>query len=131
MPRPEFEHKSMSKAKYAEFDRRIDTRIGRIMEKLARWRPGQEYVFSTDRQRSLAKTCTQSGLHAVPRHQRGPCVKAAIAYRHRGWGPGNIEPRSSNYDIVGGLDYMATFASLAGAKLPEKDRDGQEPLGSL
>jgi arylsulfatase A-like enzyme len=26
---------------------------------------------------------------------------------------------------LGGLDYMATFASLAGVKLPEKDREGQ------
>ena len=30
-----------------------------------------------------------------------------------------------NHDIVGGLDLMATFASVAGVKLPEKDREGQ------
>jgi arylsulfatase A-like enzyme len=41
------------------------------------------------------------------------------------WGPG-IKPGSKNSDIVGGLDYMATFAHLAGiAKLPENDREGQ------
>jgi arylsulfatase A-like enzyme len=40
------------------------------------------------------------------------------------WGP-KIKAGSRNYDIVGGLDYMATFASLAGAKLPVKDREGQ------
>jgi arylsulfatase A-like enzyme len=39
-------------------------------------------------------------------------------------GPG-IQPGSRNFDIIGGLDYMATFASLAGIKLPEKDREGQ------
>jgi arylsulfatase A-like enzyme len=40
------------------------------------------------------------------------------------WGP-KIKAGSRNYDILGGLDYMATFASLAGAKLPAKDREGQ------
>ena len=39
--------------------------------------------------------------------------------------PGKIKPGTRNFDIVGGLDYMATFASIAGAKLPEKDREGQ------
>jgi arylsulfatase len=40
------------------------------------------------------------------------------------WGP-KIKAGVRNYDIVGGLDYMATFATLAGVKLPEKDREGQ------
>ncbi|MFZ0779123.1 MAG: arylsulfatase, partial [Xanthobacteraceae bacterium] len=41
------------------------------------------------------------------------------------WGP-KIKAGSRNFDIVGGLDYMATFASLAGiSKLPDKDREGQ------
>jgi arylsulfatase len=34
------------------------------------------------------------------------------------WGP-KIKPGSRNYDIVGGLDFTATFASLAGVKLPD------------
>jgi arylsulfatase len=40
------------------------------------------------------------------------------------WGPG-IKAGSKNHDLVGGLDYMATFAAMAGIKLPEKDRAGQ------
>jgi arylsulfatase A-like enzyme len=39
--------------------------------------------------------------------------------------PGKIKAGVRNNDIVGGLDFMATFASLAGIKLPEKDREGQ------
>jgi arylsulfatase A-like enzyme len=39
--------------------------------------------------------------------------------------PGKIKPQTKNHDIVGGLDLMATFASAAGIKLPEKDREGQ------
>jgi arylsulfatase A-like enzyme len=40
------------------------------------------------------------------------------------WGP-RIKAGSKNSDIVGGLDYMATFAALAGVKLPENDREGK------
>ncbi len=40
------------------------------------------------------------------------------------WGP-KIKAGSWNDDIVGGLDFMATFAALGGAKLPDKDREGQ------
>jgi arylsulfatase len=41
------------------------------------------------------------------------------------WWPGHIKPYARNYDIVGGLDLMATFASVAGVQLPTKDRAGQ------
>src|SRR5262249_59549553 len=37
------------------------------------------------------------------------------------WMPGKIKAGSKNYDIVGGLDFMATFAAMAGVKLPGKD----------
>jgi hypothetical protein len=40
------------------------------------------------------------------------------------WGP-KIKPNTKNSEILGGLDYMATFAALGGAKLPDKDREGQ------
>lgn len=39
--------------------------------------------------------------------------------------PGKIKASVRNHDIVGGLDLMATFASVAGIQLPEKDREGQ------
>jgi arylsulfatase len=39
--------------------------------------------------------------------------------------PGKIKAGERNHDITGGLDLMATFASMAGVKLPEKDREGQ------
>jgi arylsulfatase A-like enzyme len=40
------------------------------------------------------------------------------------WGPG-IKAGSRSSDICGGLDYMATFAALGGATLPENDREGK------
>jgi arylsulfatase A-like enzyme len=44
------------------------------------------------------------------------------------WGPG-IKPGPRNYDIVGGLDYMATFVALAGVRLPDRDREGKPIMG--
>jgi arylsulfatase A-like enzyme len=41
------------------------------------------------------------------------------------WMPGKIAPNSKNHEIVGGLDLMATFASVGGARLPTQDRANQ------
>ena len=41
------------------------------------------------------------------------------------WMPGKIKAGSKNHDILGGLDLMATFAAVAGVKLPENDREGK------
>jgi arylsulfatase len=39
--------------------------------------------------------------------------------------PGKIKPGTKNHEIVGGLDFMATFASVAGLELPKEDREGK------
>ena len=41
------------------------------------------------------------------------------------WMPGKIAAATKDHDILGGLDLMATFAAVAGVKLPEKDRENQ------
>jgi arylsulfatase len=41
------------------------------------------------------------------------------------WWPGKIKAGVKNHDILGGLDLMATFAAIAGVKLPENDREGK------
>ena len=49
---------------------------------------------------------------------RGPSAAEGQANHHH-------KPGSRNYDIVGGLDYMATFAALAGVTVPDKDLEGK------
>ena len=56
---------------------------------------------------------------------RARCARAATACRRSPSGRARSRPGVKNHDIVGGLDLMATFASVAGVKLPEKDREGQ------
>src|SRR5215471_11255890 len=56
--------------------------------------------------------------------QKGQTARVAHGFRPSPGGRASrLEARTS--EIVGGLDYMATFASLGGAKLPENDRDGK------
>ena len=56
---------------------------------------------------------------------RARCARAAIAFRPSPSGPARSSRGIKNHDIVGGLDLMATFASVAGVQLPDKDREGQ------
>src|SRR3546814_21144451 len=39
------------------------------------------------------------------------------------WMPGRIEANTKNHDILGGLDLIATFASVAGLDLPESSEE--------
>ena len=87
---------------------------------------------STRTRSSSTRPTTAPGRTSIPTPAtrrsaapRAPCAKAAIACPRSPSGPARIKPGSKNHEIVGGLDLMATFAAVAGVKLPEKDREGQ------
>jgi hypothetical protein len=44
------------------------------------------------------------------------------------WWPDKIKGGERNHDIIGGLDLMATFAAVAGVKLPTEDREGKPTI---
>jgi len=44
------------------------------------------------------------------------------------WWPDKIKAGERNHDIIGGLDLMATFAAVAGVKLPTEDREGKPTI---
>ena len=70
MPAPEFEHKSLSKSKYAELGRRARHPHRPHHGQAARNRHGQEHAgFLHDRQRRMAGRLSRRRLYAVPRHQ--------------------------------------------------------------
>jgi arylsulfatase len=124
MPAPEFEHKSLSKSKYADSVVENDTRIGRILDKVhALGLDGNTYIFWTTDNGAWQDVYPDAGYTPF-RGTKGTVREGGNRVPSIAWGP-KIKAGSRNYDIVGGLDYMATFASLAGIKLPEKDRDGQ------
>lgn len=124
MPAPEFEHKSISKTKYADSVVENDTRIGRIIDKVkALGLEGNTYIFWTTDNGAWQDVYPDAGYTPF-RGTKGTVREGGNRVPSIAWGP-KIKAGTVNNDVVGGLDYMATFASLAGIKLPEKDREGQ------
>jgi arylsulfatase A-like enzyme len=124
MPAPEFEHKSLSKSKYADSIVENDTRIGRMMDKIrALGLDKNTYVFWTSDNGAWQDVYPDAGYTPF-RGTKGTLREGGNRVPALAWGPG-IKAGSKNSDIVGGLDFMATFASLAGVKLPDNDREGK------
>jgi arylsulfatase A-like enzyme len=124
MPAPEFEHKSLSKSKFADSVVENDTRIGRIMDKVrALGLDKNTYVFWTTDNGAWQDVYPDAGYTPF-RGTKGTVREGGNRVPSLAWGP-KIKAGSKNSDIVGGLDYMATFAALAGVKLPTNDRANQ------
>ena len=124
LPAPEFQSKSPSKSKYADSVVENDTRIGRIMEKVrALGLDKNTYVFWTSDNGAWQDVYPDAGFTPF-RSTKGTDREGGSRVPPIASGPG-IKAGSKSSEIAGGLDYMATFASVAGAKLPENDREGK------
>lgn len=125
MPAPEFRGKSPSKTKFADSMVELDTRIGHVMDRLKELGLDKNtlVVFTTDNG-AWQDVYPDSGYTPF-RGTKGTVREGGNRVPAIAIWPGKIAPDVRNHDIVGGLDLMATFASVAGIKLPEKDRDGQ------
>ena len=124
LPHPDFIHRSLSKSKYADSVVENDTRIGDIMDKVrALGLDKNTYVFWTTDNGAWQDVYPDAGYTPF-RGTKGTVREGGNRVPAIAWGP-KIKAGSRNYDIVGGLDLMATFASLANVKLPENDRAGQ------
>jgi arylsulfatase len=125
LPAPEFEHESLSKTKYADSIVELDTRIGRIMDKLrALGLDKNTLVFYTTDNGAWQDVYPDAGYTPF-RGTKGTVREGGNRVPAIAVWPGKIKPGTKNHDILGGLDLMATFAAVAGVKLPEKDREGQ------
>jgi arylsulfatase A-like enzyme len=125
MPAPEYEHKSLSKSKYADSIVELDARIGHIMDKLRELGLDKNtLVFYTTDNGAWQDVYPDAGYTPF-RGTKGTVREGGNRVPAIAWMPGKIKAGSRNYDIIGGLDLMATFASLGDVKLPTKDREGQ------
>src|SRR6516165_999097 len=125
MPAPEFIHKSMSKSKYADSVVELDTRIGHVMDKLRELGLDKNtLVFWTTDNGAWQDVYPDAGYTPF-RGTKGTVREGGNRVPAIAWWPGKIKAGSRNYDICGGLDFMATFASLAGVPLPKNDREGK------
>jgi arylsulfatase A-like enzyme len=124
MPAPEYEHKSISKTKYADSVVELDARIGRIMDKIRQVGGNNTLVFYTTDNGAWQDVYPDAGYTPF-RGTKGTVREGGNRVPAMAWWPGRIAPNTKNHDILGGLDLMATFASVAGSKLPERDRENQ------
>jgi len=125
MPAPEFEHKSLAKSKYADSLVELDAHIGMVMNKLKELGlDDNTLVFYTTDNGAWQDVYPDAGYTPF-RGTKGTVREGGNRVPAIAIWPGKIKPGVRNHDIVGGLDLMATFASVAGVKLPEKDLEGQ------
>ncbi len=125
MPHPDFEHKSLSKSKFADSIVELDANVGKIMDKLrALGLDKNTLVFYTTDNGAWQDVYPDAGYTPF-RGTKGTVREGGNRVPAIAWMPGRIKANSENHDIVGGLDLMATFAAVAGIKLPDKDREGQ------
>lgn len=125
MPAPEFVHKSISKSKYADSVVELDSRVGNLLKKLDELDLADStVVFFTVDNGAWQDVYPDAGYTPFRGtkgtvREGGNRVPAMVRW------PGHVAAGSKSDDILGGLDLMATFASLAGVKLPENDREGK------
>jgi len=127
MPQPDYIGKSMSKSKFADSVVELDSRVGRIMDKVrALGLDKNTLVFFTTDNGAWQDVYPDAGYTPF-RGTKGTVREGGNRVPAIVWWPGKIKAGTRNFDILGGLDLMATFASVAGVKLPEKDR-AQQPI---
>ncbi len=123
MPSPEFEHKSLSKSKYADSVVELDAHIGHIMDKLRELGLDKNtLVFYTTDNGAWQDVYPDAGYTPF-RGTKGTVREGGNRVPAIAWMPGKVAANSKNHDIVGGLDLMATFAKVAGIDLPKNDRE--------
>jgi arylsulfatase A-like enzyme len=103
----------------------VDARIGRIMDKLRALGLDKNtlVVFTTDN--GAWQDVYPDAGYTPFRGTKGTVREGGNRVPALAWMPGKIAAGKKNHEICGGLDLMATFASVAGVKLPEQDRAGQ------
>ena len=128
MPHPDYIGKSMAKSKFADSIVELDSRVGHIMDKVRELGISDNtlIIFTTDN--GAWQDVYPDAGYTPFRGTKGTVREGGARVPALAWWPGKIKPNSKNYDILGSLDFMATFASLAGVPLPDKDREGQPTI---
>jgi arylsulfatase A-like enzyme len=125
LPHPDYIHKSLSKSKYADSIVELDAHIGAIMDKVRALGLDQNtVVFYTTDNGAWQDVYPDAGYTPF-RGTKGTVREGGNRVPAMAWWPGKIKAGVKNHDILGGLDLMATFAAIAGVKLPENDREGK------
>ena len=128
LPHPDFDGKSMAKSKYLDSLVELDHHVGVVVDKVRELGIEQDtlIVWTTDNGawQDVYPDCGYTPFRGT----KGTDYEGGSRVPAIAWWPGTIEPGRRNSEIVGSLDFMATFASLAGLELPTEDREGQPTI---
>jgi arylsulfatase len=125
MPASDYIHKSLSKSKYADSVVELDAHVGQLMDKIrALGLDKNTLVFFTTDNGAWQDVYPDAGYTPF-RGTKGTVRAGGNRVPAFAWMPGKIAAGRRNYDILGGLDLMATFAAVADVRLPERDRENQ------
>jgi arylsulfatase A-like enzyme len=125
LPHPDFIHKSLSKSKYADSVVELDAHIGAILAKLKETGLDKNtLVFYTTDNGAWQDVYPDAGYTPF-RGTKGTVREGGNRVPAIAVWPGKVKEGTKNHEIVGGLDLMATFASVAGVKLPANDRENK------
>jgi arylsulfatase len=124
-PDAEFKGKSAAKSDYADCVIEMDTRSGRILQKLRDLGIDENtlvvYTVDNGAWQDVYPDCGYTPFRGT----KGTVREGGSRVPTIAWWPGTIPAGQQTHAIAGGLDLMATFAAAAGATLPTKDRDGK------
>ena len=125
LPHPDFQQKSLAKSDYADAVVELDARVGNVLNKLDELGLADDtVVFYTVDNGAWQDVYPDAGYTPF-RGTKGTVREGGNRVPSMVRWPGQIAGGSVSHDILGGLDLMATFASLAGIDLPTQDREGQ------
>ncbi len=128
LPHPDFIGKSVSKSKYADAVVELDTHVGNVLDKLDELGLSDNtVVFYTVDNGAWQDVYPDAGYTPF-RSTKGTVREGGNRVPTMVRWPGHVKPGTRSDEILGGLDLMATFASLAGTELPKNDREGKPTI---
>jgi arylsulfatase A-like enzyme len=128
LPHPDFEGRSMGKSKYLDSLVELDHNVGGVVDKLRELGIATNtLIFWTTDNGAMQAVYPDCGYTPF-KGTKGTDYEGGSRVLAIAWWPGTIAPGRRNSEIVGSLDFMATFASLAGIELPKEDREGQPTI---
>ena len=125
LPAKAFKGASPAKSPYADSVVELDHHVGEVLKKIeALGIKEKTLVIYTVDNGAWQDVHPDSGYTPF-RGTKGNCREGGSRVPALAWWPGTIEAGRESHEIVGGLDLLATFASLAGVDVPKLDREGK------
>ena len=127
IPDKAFADKSEVKTPYGDGIVEMDTRSGRVLQKLRDLGIDKNTLVVWTVDNGAWQDVYPDAGYTPFRGTKGTVKEGGSRVPTVAWWPGTIPAGQTTHAIAGGVDLLATFAAVAGATLPSKDRAG-EPI---